>query len=175
MRPPQLCLSMAELVDFAIEHVEAGALDSCLVHFGNRLLQLGHRHTVLAFCPAGGRPRLLELLNRYGTLLMERLSAVELRSCELELRLEGGDRPLRSSMARVRRLQPAPGLLVDEIALGREPLALGLRRTEPGFELIEQQTLLACIDPGDDLIAGDTVAGSGRQFDQPAPPHGHSR
>ena len=167
MRPRSSASRWPEHVDFAIEHVEPGALDPRLVHLCDRLFELRHRHAVLGLDPARLRPRLFELLHRDDPLVVERLRACELGACELELRLQRRDRPLRGAMGRMRGVQPASGPLVDEIAFGREPFTLGPSRIEPGFELLEQQALLPRVDPGDDLIEHHTVARCGGQLHQP--------
>ena len=164
--PPHLRLPMTELVELTIEHIETGAFHPRFVHLGHGLLELGHRHAVLGFDPPRLRPRLFELLHRNDPLVMERLRAIEFRQCKFELRLQCRHRTSRRTMGRTRSLQPAPRLLVDEFAFRREPFSFSACGGEAGFELFEQQDLLACIDSCNELIASDAIARRGGKLDQ---------
>ena len=142
------------------------SIQTRFVHLGHGLLELGHRHAVLGFDPPRLRPRLFELLHRNDPLVMERLRAIEFRQCKFELRLQCRHRTSRRTMGRTRSLQPAPRLLVDEFAFRREPFSFSACGGEAGFELFEQQDLLACIDLCNALIAGDAIARRGGKLDQ---------
>ena len=94
------------------------------------------------------------------------MRANELGQSELELRLQSCDRTLRRTVSRTRSLQPTPGLLVDQVAFGCESSSLSPCRVEPGFELFEQQDLLARVDLCNELVARDTIARRSRELDQ---------